>query len=953
MTDNLKVNILKLPVSLLGAGQKTEEEVKEHLRNNSGLGSVNCGTALAAILGLTGIVLAGTGVHNENNLAKNIGILTFLAGLPLGLLSWYSRVIYKPEGNKDSGNVNGPSPDKEAGESEDKNKKDKVERAGFYERLIAVKDHSDLDTLVVDYSHPSRREPEKTEMDGKTYTWIKDFLTAESENMRKDFTDRNDVTFNGIKNAISLLKEFNYYDKNKILEEIFQNEDINPLIREHTIEQLFEHSLVTGKGTLGFNIVLFDKLLDGLQDTRDDKTAKKWNLCSQDGNLYVRNKLIGSLDKFFENKSFTDESVYVAMAIRTLRERLNAPDEDVSIRSKSGEILIRETYGNPSRMSLNSISDPIIDLLKSDTVQKEVKESILKALIKHTAVSDNSWTQGQYYSLLKALNEIKGSKSDIDQTILDKTITHLSKIYKETSLKSDCKIYEKELNCFKDKSKTLNERLEALKRLSGAISIGSVMETFSNEIISCVTDNTDNEVLRVKAGEELAKLLNSYDKYNYHLEKFDFSEINIDALTNCVKNKADKCAEAKVNVIKILEHVYKKTKNNNVIPALLTCAMNETEPKVRKEASSAIFMFSIRTKPFEEGNKKEYKEFTDKLCDFVTKNADSKDESTVNVVKEFLTSLGGLYRSTEDEKIVDTFINVLKKNNCADEIISMAGDELGFTGSKKGIDTLINFLQDTKNPKLQSTAAHGLSHAAKLLSNGGLTGQLLWLMGGNTYIHDMEAKRLNILEGVKPLYDCVLNKGMDSNVRTDAAEALVGYLDNMKNDLLKNSNVEGVKLLRESVGTLKELLDNSGINSINIKQFKRSVNEVIEQIESRVFGKRTEHDYEEDYYSWSSSAEDITPEKERQYLSDLEFKENQNPTAEEIKKQYRKLAMKYHPDRNIGDKEAEGKFKTAQEAFDKLYDWKLNQERNKTSESGSKSPKPPVDEAPARIVHKE
>ena len=43
-------------------------------------------------------------------------------------------------------------------------------------------------------------------------------------------------------------------------------------------------------------------------------------------------------------------------------------------------------------------------------------------------------------------------------------------------------------------------------------------------------------------------------------------------------------------------------------------------------------------------------------------------------------------------------------------------------------------------------------------------------------------------------------------------------------------------------------------------------------------------------------------------------------SADEIKKAYRKLALKYHPDRNKGDKKAEDKFKKINEAYQVLGD---------------------------------
>lgn len=57
-------------------------------------------------------------------------------------------------------------------------------------------------------------------------------------------------------------------------------------------------------------------------------------------------------------------------------------------------------------------------------------------------------------------------------------------------------------------------------------------------------------------------------------------------------------------------------------------------------------------------------------------------------------------------------------------------------------------------------------------------------------------------------------------------------------------------------------------------------------------------------------------------------------SLDDIKKAYRKMALQYHPDRNPGDKEAEGKFREAAEAYDVLSDAAKRQRYDRYGHAG-------------------
>lgn len=64
---------------------------------------------------------------------------------------------------------------------------------------------------------------------------------------------------------------------------------------------------------------------------------------------------------------------------------------------------------------------------------------------------------------------------------------------------------------------------------------------------------------------------------------------------------------------------------------------------------------------------------------------------------------------------------------------------------------------------------------------------------------------------------------------------------------------------------------------------------------------------------------------------------DKNASSDEIKKAFRKLALKYHPDKNKGNKEAEGKFKKINEAYEVLKDEQKRAAYDRYGSAGSQN----------------
>lgn len=154
----------------------------------------------------------------------------------------------------------------------------------------------------------------------------------------------------------------------------------------------------------------------------------------------------------------------------------------------------------------------------------------------------------------------------------------------------------------------------------------------------------------------------------------------------------------------------------------------------------------------------------------------------------------------------------------------------------------------------------------------------------------------------------------DSYEKFKALGAIISDLDTKANQLLQTKS-----LVEKILTTVRQWLSNSSSNrSALFTEYKQLFSTLQPALEDPfdIFRKR-----------WSSSFI-FNPETPKDYYKKLGI--SKEATLDEIKKAYRKLALKYHPDKNPGNKEAEEKFKEVSEAYSVLSDTAKRQQYDQT-----------------------
>lgn len=908
-------------------------------------GQRNVGEYIGSAAAALGIVTTLLGIGKDSGTAKTAGGVVTLLGLAGWTLSALTKVNSQVEEQatknsdnetknstgevkneasdgeaKDAKGVKGRPNKDEVDKSSDVRTKDN-ERSAFYEKLLKFKNEAEVKSFFDSYKLSKKPVYELIE-------WTNEYLKTEKENLKKDFTDKNDVTLRGLENSILLLKAANCRSE---LAKLASDQENNSYLRIIALKAL--------AGTYGStedyrrNEVV-TPICELLEKTSFDETPKKWILTGDvDSTTAVKLSCLEIVDNWF--KSSKVDILSQGKVTKAVAKCLYS--QDPLVITKAAQILTREC------LSTKGITTTDKDLALKEikfvlgvySTPKEAKGAILNMLVENTQAIKDDWLYiNDVSNLSYSLKELQKQKNiNIDEELLASTIAHLDKVHNKSYGKTELEKYKEQIACLNDFSRP-EKHIDAIKSLCDSIQYSfHGAEEITSIIINCFTNKKYSDQVRIKASNHLLKTLIERQRFKSGDNDDLLKEINIESLISCSLDNTDNCTEARKNCIELLKMVFKETRNLQILNVILSCARDDKNPpELRVDASGKLDACSWFLKSYRKVTPGEYDGTTKAMFDFLDEKIQSKDKTDIEVMNNVLYTLGGIYRSTENKGIINKLISLLHGENIDYEVRAKIAYELGMTGREEAMETLIKSLEQKENPELQCACANGLSGAAKLYGGGGIAAQLVWLVGGNTYVHDYENKKKNTLKGVEALVNCVLERTNSSNLRTEAITSLYDFVQHIGSHQLKESDLPSCKAIRDSHEKLKSILEDSTLQAkTEEKEFLKYLYYTVREIEDSLFGRTYEWNNYSDY-SYGSGIH-LSEADVKKYLKHLEFEETNNPSAEEIKRRYRKLALRYHPDRNPGDKNAETMFKLVQAAYENLYDWKSSQENGSNGES--------------------